>query len=111
LFKISKAQLFTHDVTIFTPVDGGFRKEELKTTFELLPVDEVRGFDLSTPAGTDAFLDRAVRKFGDLTDDNEQPIPYSDELRAQLLKLPHVRQGLCSDYFEAVANNGPKAGN
>ena len=111
MFKISKAQTFTRDVTIFTPVDGGFRKEELKTTFELLPVEEVRKFNLSTPDGTDAFLDRAVRKFGDLTDDNEQPIPYSETLRTQLLKLPHVRQGLCSDYFEAISNNGPKAGN
>jgi hypothetical protein len=111
MFKISKNQTFTRSVKIFTPVDDGFREEALKTTFALLPVDEVRKFNLGKPEETDAFLERAVVKFSELTGDDDKPTPCNAEIRAWLLKQPHVRQGLCLDYFEAVANNGPKTGN
>jgi len=111
MFKVTKNRTFTHDVKIFTPSDGGFIEEKLKTTFTMVAVDEVRKFDLSTAVGTDGFLLCVVRKFDELTGEDDQPVPYSDALRDQILKLPHARQGLVKAYFEAVSNDGPKAGN
>ncbi len=107
--KISKDPTFTHDVPVRTPVDGGFRDEKLKTTYAVIPVDEVRGFDLKSAEGTDGFLERAVRSFSDLTGDDDKPLSYNDEVRAFLLKQPHVRQALCVGYFDAVS--GAATGN
>jgi hypothetical protein len=111
MFKVAKNRTFTHEVRIFTPTDGGFTEEKLKTTFALLPVDETRNHDLKTGEGTDSFLRIAVVRFDELTDEKDQPIPYSDALRDQILKLPHVRQGVVAAYFQAIANDGPKTGN
>ena len=38
----------------------------------------------------------------DLAGDDDQPMPYSDALRDELLKVPYVRAALAKSYFTAV---------
>ncbi|ETR79293.1 hypothetical protein X566_01535 [Afipia sp. P52-10] len=110
MFKVVADQTFTHTVTVMTPIDNGHRTETFKATFRLIDTDEADTFDLNTRDGTTAFLKRTIVDLGDLVGDDKQPIAYSDELRDQLLKLPHVRIGLAQAYFSAVAKD-PKSKN
>jgi hypothetical protein len=107
--KIAKSRTFTHDVKVFTPIDGGSREETLKTTFNYLGVEEVAKFDVQTRDGTTACLKAIVAKFHDLTDEEDKPVAETPKLRDQLLNLQHVRQALATHYFEVVGK--VKAGN
>lgn len=102
MFKVVKNRTFTIPVKVMTPVDGGHLVEELKVTYNYLPTDQTAQFDMKTAAGTDAFLAVAVRRLDDLTDEADNPLPYSDELRDQILKQPHVRNAVVAEYAKAV---------
>ncbi|MBR0962254.1 hypothetical protein [Bradyrhizobium japonicum] len=91
MFKIVETRTFTHDVKIMLPVDGGFVEETLNTTFNYLPADELGP----------GFLEKAVVRFNNLVDDNEQPVTCTDELRAKILASPNVVHGL-TDYYSRV---------
>lgn len=103
MFKVTtEKRQFTHDVPIMEPVDGGFREDKLKTTFNALDKDAVAKFDLTTSDGTSAFLDAIVDRFHDLIDDDDKPLPVDGEARTILLARQNVRQGLVLHYFEAI---------
>ncbi len=100
--KITPHATFTHDVTVMSPIDGGFEEETLKVTFNYLDADQVAPFNLKTALGTDEFLKAAVVKLDGLTDANG-PVSETPSLREKLLKRTNVRQAVCSHYFNAVA--------
>jgi hypothetical protein len=102
MFVISKKNTFTHDVPVLVPVDEGHDEQTLKTTFNYLDTDAVKAFDLKTAEGTTAFLVAIVSSFHDLVDDNGSSLPYSEELRDQLIRRQYVRQALVAHYFGAV---------
>jgi hypothetical protein len=108
-FKVVPNRTFTHDITVTTPVDGGFEEESLKVTFNVIETTEYPEYDLNTAEGTRAFLLRVINKLDDLTDENKKPILYNDAVRDHLLGLPWVLQPLCSGYFAGVTQ--AKAGN
>ena len=110
MFKVAQHRTFTREVKLLTPSDGGHRPESMKTTFNFLDVDEIAKFDLRTPDGTSAFLRAIVRRFDDLVDDADQPLPCSDELRDRLLRMNNVRQAVIQAYLDAV-NKDPGSGN
>ena len=102
MLRVTNDPTFTHDCTVQVPVDGGFREDRCKATFRVLPTDEVDEFDLATEAGTKDFLKAVLIKLDELEDEKKQPIPYSDEIRDQLLRVPYVRIALAQTYFGAV---------
>ena len=55
-----------------------------------------------TADGFKAFLSRVVVAFHDLFDDADQPVPYSDALRDQILNFIHIRNALNRGYFDAL---------
>jgi hypothetical protein len=109
MFNIDENPVFTHDVIVRVPVDGGYRNEVIKATYEVIPTDEAARFDLSTEAGARAFLRRVVKKLDELVDRNRNAVPYNDEVRERVLSLPHARQALAAAYFKAL--EGAKLGN
>jgi hypothetical protein len=100
--KIVERPTFTHDVPVVTPTDKGFEDETLNTTFNYLDVDAIDKFDTKTLEGTSALLEAAVVRFNGLTDNNDRPLAYSEELRAIILKRQNIRQALCTYYFAAL---------
>ncbi len=100
--KISTKRTFTHDVPVLVPADDGHVEDTLRTTFNYLDTEEARAFDLTTPAGIDGFVDAIVGSFHDCTDDNGNALPYTPELRAELLKRQYVCQALMAHYGNAV---------
>lgn len=102
MFQIVQNRTFTHDVTATMPVDGGYRDETMKVTFNYLPTDEAADYDLKTPIGTTDFLKAIIVRMDDLIDENKQPVFYTTAIRDQLLKANNVRQAIIAAYFEAV---------
>lgn len=107
MFKVVSEPTFTHTVTVMTPIDGGHKAETFQATYRLLDTDVASDFDLTTRDGITGFLTRAIVRFDELVGENEQPMPYNDALRDQLLKMPHVRVGLSNAYFEALSKDPP----
>lgn len=103
MFKVNVSPTFTRTVRVQIPTDGGHRQETLKATFRVLNTDEVEGFDLATTEGTSAFLCAVIESLDDIADANGEQIPYNNEVRDQVLKMPYVRLALSREYFEAVA--------
>lgn len=103
MFKIIENPTFTHTVRVMVPIDGGHREETLKATYKVLTTDEVNGYDLSDSASSRDFLRTALVKLDDIADADGKPIPYSDEVRDQVLALPYARIALGRGYFEAVS--------
>lgn len=91
MFKIVDKRIFTHDVKIMLPIDGGFVEETLKTTFNYLPADQLGP----------GFLEKAVVTFHELEDDSGKSVTCDDELRAKLLASPNIVHGL-TDYYSRV---------
>ncbi len=109
MFKIADNPTFTVTVPVFVPTDGGHRKETFKATFAVVPTDEVARFDLADEKSTREFLARAIVSLGDIAGEDDQPIPYSDELRDRVLSLPYARLALARAYFDSVTK--VRAGN
>src|SRR5690242_19073349 len=96
--KITSNPTFRHTVTVMVPVDGGFDKQTVDVTYNVVPAAEAATFTYGTAEGTTSFLLRAVAKVDGVVDDAGQPVPYSDKLREQLLALPFVRRALVDAY-------------
>lgn len=102
MFKVIEEPIFTHDVPVMTPVDGGFEEQSLKTVFRLIENDEAETFDTKTSEGTDALLGRIVVTFKDLTNESGEPIACDAELRRRLLNRPNVWRAVIKTYFAAT---------
>lgn len=109
MFIVDPNPTFTHNVKVQVPVDGGHKAQDFKATFAVLPVDEVKNYDLSQGAGSTEFLRRVVVGMSDLVGKNEEPVSYNNEIRDLLLGQAYVRAALTRTYFEAVS--GQAAGN
>ncbi|WP_316171038.1 hypothetical protein [Bradyrhizobium sp. SZCCHNRI1058] len=105
MFKViseGSVRTFTHDVRVLMPTDDGHTEETLRTVFAYLDSDEVSTFNLATQQGTSDFLEKAVKTFTHLVDDDGQAVACTPELRAKLLKNSSIRLALSTHYFSAV---------
>ena len=109
MFKIAKTPRFTHVVPIKVPVDGGFDEQTIRATFEVITDDEFASFDTMTAEGLKDLVRKILVRLDDMVDEQDKPLPYSDDLRDQLLELPYMRLGLLRGYQSAMI--GAKAGN
>ncbi|MBU0931322.1 MAG: hypothetical protein KJ585_04885 [Alphaproteobacteria bacterium] len=105
MFRVDPDPVFTHDVKVSVPVDGGFVPQTFKATFRLMSTNEVATFDLEDGGASTTFLRRVVIGMDEVVDSANEPLPYSDQLRDQLLDLPYVRVALARTYFSAISGN------
>lgn len=107
MFKVTNEPKFTHPVTVMVPVDGGHKEQTFTCTFK---VEEVEALDkLQGEEGQKGVLQRVVCGMADLVGDDDQALPYSAELRDQLIGVPYVRIAMWQAYMGAVTK--AKAGN
>lgn len=107
MFKVTSVPKFTHPVKVFVPSDGGHVEQTFKATFIVEDVEKLS--EIQDEGGQKAVLQRVVCHMDDLEGDDGQPVPYSDQIRDQLIGLPFVRFALFLTYVEAVTK--AKAGN
>ncbi len=99
-------------VVISKPVDGGrVQKHEVTMDFVLLSQREIDDqVEASRASGESADVDilhRVLRGMGGFKDHAGNPIPYSEEMRDKVLRIPYVRIAFINAYFQAAA--GQKA--
>lgn len=107
MFKIAKEPTFQHTVKVRVPVDGGFEDQSLKVTFRVLPNGQ-----FSNAGGVEGQIEdmrKAIVSMDDLVDGENNPVPFSDELKEQLIAVSYVRLALVQAYIDAVA--GARTGN
>tara|TARA_R110002020_G_scaffold10801_24_gene41113 strand:+ start:91 stop:414 length:324 start_codon:yes stop_codon:yes gene_type:complete len=107
MFNIDLQPVFSVTVTANPP--GPAEAQSFLATFEALGIAEFSSFDLGTPAGAKAFLDRAWLAVDDVVNDAGEPMPDSPALRARMIDLAWVRTPLVSAYLNGLAES--QAGN
>lgn len=111
MFKVTSEPQFTHTIKVMVPTDGGHMEQSFKATFRVIPIEDLAAEDDAEDkaAGQLRTLRKVIVSFGDLVGDDDQPLPYSDALRDQLLEVPYVRIALLRTYLSAVTK--AKSGN
>ena len=102
MFKIDKNPTFTHTVPVRVPVDGGFDKQSMKVTFQLLSDDVMATYNTSTMQGQKDFLDAAIVNISDLQDEDKQPISFNDDIKKHIIGLPYARNALLKGYTDGI---------
>lgn len=107
MFKITTNPTFTHSVHVMVPVDGGHKEQTFKATFAVMDVEELER--VQDEEGQRGVLRKVIKGFDELIGDDDKPVPFSDDLREQLIGVPFVRIALFQTYLKAISK--AKAGN
>jgi len=99
MFNVDEVPVFQVPVPVIAP--GGI-DQSFQASFEALMIDEFSGFNLSTPDGCTAFLERAWLKVDDVVDKDGNPVPDSTELRARIANMPWCRAALVRAYLDGL---------
>jgi len=102
MFKIEKSKTVKWPVTVNIPRDGGrTTKATFNAEFKLLEQDEL---DAVMESGGDRDVGAAVLTGWDgVADENGTTTPFSEEARADLLKIPYVRTAIIGAYFQCAS--------
>jgi hypothetical protein len=109
MFVIDENPTFTHTVKVQVPVNGGHREETFKATFRVLPLEEVEKLDLEKTGPSTEFMREILVTVDGLFNTEKEAVAYSDQVRDQLLRWPHIRRALIDTYLAAISK--AKAGN
>ncbi|WP_242415089.1 phage tail assembly chaperone [Sphingomonas panni] len=102
MFVADPNPTFTHEVTARVPVNGGYEEQKFKVTYRVLTDEQLGAFDLNDNGSAAAFLRQAVTGLDDIAGADKKALPYSDNLRDQIIGLPYARVPMVRGYFEAV---------
>lgn len=103
MFKVTSEPQFTHAVKVQEPVDGGFKESTFKVRFRVIPMDQLKAEDGEEgEAAQKVSLRKVIVSMSDLIGEDDQPLPYSDDLRDQLLDMAYVRLALLQTYTKAL---------
>ena len=105
MLKIARNPEFTHEVSVRVPVDGGFAEEKFRARFRMVPWNELCAVENDPEAQAQMVL----IGWEGIVDDDDNPIPYSDAMRDQLLGMLFMRVAILRTYIDAVS--GAKRGN
>jgi len=97
-------------VTVSVPRDGGsFEKSQFRAKFEILNSDQVNAMAVDHRSSGDQdtdlgqlILTKSIKDLFDLVDEDGNQIPYTDELRDQVLAIPYIKGGLWEAYTSAL---------
>jgi len=115
-FVIADEVTFRRDVKVQVPVDSGFSTQTLGTVFRELSEEKEEEFAQLMEAGSTTvkefnktFLRAVIKEFDNLKDTEKNPVPYSEEIRDQIIRKEYVQKALCEAYRDAMT--GEKAKN
>lgn len=99
MLDIDFKPVFTRTVTVNIPSGASIIEQNFSASFEALDVPEFNGFDLSTPEGTKAFLERVLVDCDDIVDKGGNPVAFTAAMRDRLIAKTWARQGLIKAYL------------
>lgn len=99
--KLDPHPKFWATVKVRHPGEDGLT-EEFRARYRALTVDEFTNHDLTTGAGTEAFLRDVLIDFDDLQDVDGRALAFGDSTLLALMAPPHVRLALVRTYETAI---------
>ena len=94
---------FKREITVKVPVDGGFEKQTMKVTYNALPISETEELVFSEQADLKAYVNKMTNRIDDVAGEDDEPLEWNDELRAQLLDIPFVFSAILDGYQATLA--------
>lgn len=93
-------------VTVHVPQHGGkTAKHKFTALFAYLPADDIAP---ASEAGDEAFLGRVLLGWQGVQDEEGNPLPFSDEARDRLVRIPYVRRALILAWHEFIQGRAAK---
>ncbi len=119
MFKLDDSHSYLWPVKVQTPVDGGrFREDRFDARFRVLDQDRLdQILDLRGGGGAEradvALLEEVWVGWGEraIGDAAGEPLEFSAENRAKLLKIPYLRLAVARAYFDSVTGRAFAAKN
>ena len=102
MFKTSTRPRVIHPVPFHIEVDGVIVDNSFTATFQILPIERTIGDALDSDQKQTDFLTESVVNMADLD------VPFTAELRAELLGRIEVRGALLRAYFDAAKKAAAK---
>lgn len=109
MFKIEKEPKFWAPVTVFTPIDDGHREDTLRVRFKVQPAETVESFNLTNGEEIREFLKVTVVGLDDILDEDDNAMPFSEELLETMLSNYAARMAMLNTYVASVTK--ARAGN
>ena len=109
MFNIAALPTFKRTVKVSVPNDAGYEEQSFIATYKVLDTATADSFGLDTEKGSADFVRAILISLDDIVGADKKPVPYSDELRDQVIAVPYARMALVRTYMAAVG--GAKAGN
>ncbi|WP_375227500.1 hypothetical protein [Roseobacter sp. S98] len=103
MFRIEKEPKFWHTVTVLTPIDDDTHREDtFRARFLVRPSEEIEAYDLRVAEDVRNLLLATVVDLDDITDDDDHPLPFSQELLRQMLGNYAARMAMLNTYIAAI---------
>jgi hypothetical protein len=98
-FRIAQVKKVKWPIEVQIPMDGGkVKKDRFTAEFEIIPADE---YDAELAAGD--VLTRVWTGWQDVQAETGEPLEFSEEARAKLLKISYLRLALMQAYIQAAS--------
>ena len=104
MFKVDENPSFIRTVKVKVPKGEGHEEQTFKAAFNVVDDEIVDGVQLQNAAEVKKVLRKMLAGMEDLANTAGEAIPYSEEIREKILKLPYVRIALLAAYYEGVTD-------
>jgi hypothetical protein len=101
MFNINTLPRVTVPVPLFVEVDGKRQNHSFSATFEMID-PEAEGINPAEGRGDRDLLERVVVGLGDIADNEGNVLPFSDELKHQVLARLDARAALVRAFYGEV---------
>ena len=101
MFNISSLPRHTVTVPFVIERDGVKEEHPFTATFEMID-PESEGIDPTVDKGDRELLDRVLVGLGDIMDEKGKELPFSDELKSQVIGRIDVRAALLRAFYAEI---------
>ena len=110
MFKVVKELTVAWPIVVQVPIDGGGVEEQVfGGHLKIIDQDEITRLVTTSQKGDQALAEAVLDGWDDdLMDANGDPLEFSEENRATLVRIPYVRVAICKAFFEAAAGIASK---
>lgn len=101
MFRVNQLPRVTVPVPLFVEVDGERQDHSFTATFDIID-PEALGIDITEGSGDRELLERVIVDLGDIAGDDGKPLPFTPELKRQVLGRLDARAALLKAFFGEV---------
>lgn len=107
MFNVIDNPKFWRTVKVAVPADDGQEEATFRARFRVIDEDTAESFNLLDRDGVRDFMRQALVDLDEIVGEDGKLVPYSEDLREQMLHKTYVRVALLRTYSEAVTQLRP----